>query len=995
MNEWSEEAWHRIDELLDQALDRPPAERSAFLDAACAGEPDARAHVEALIAAEEEAPDFLDRDAAALLTTPLDASASGAGHAGRRVGPYRLIEEIGRGGMSRVYCAERVDGAFEQEVAVKLLPLGLDTPAARQRFRLEQQVLADLQHPHIARLLDGGVTDDDVPYLVMERVDGQPITAYCDAHRLPVRERLKLLAAVGKALQYAHRNLVVHRDLKPDNIFVTEDGTVKLLDFGIAKLMDAGAVSFTAPATQAGVRPMTPAYAAPEQVRGAAISAATDVYQLGVLAYELLTGHRPFASAAGSRFEMERAVLEEPPTVPSTAVTRAAGRTGGPASMESTPEQVSAARDTSAERLQRALRGDLDAVVLHALAKDPDARYASAEAFIADMERYLEERPVKARQTTRAYRFRKFIQRHRPGVAAAAAFVVLSIVFVTTLAWQQQQTAQQRDRAQAKAQEAERVTQFMMGLFEASDPEEALGDTMTAQALLQRGVEQAADLGREPNVQARMYDVVGRIYQRRGQYDRAADLLQKGLSQHKALHAAPHADVAQSLRHLAELREAQSNYAAAESLAQASLRTWRAVPGNHPEEVADATNYLANMLLHQDDSTAASFYRQALRMYRDLHGPQHTRVALILGNLGLALQEQGLYDQAESVLREALSVHNALNEGPHPDKAIVLRNLGIMLREQGRLHEADTLLERNVEMRRQLHDSPHPQVSVALSQWGDVLADAAKHEAAESAQREALSIVREVYGADHPFFAILSNNLGHLLMQQGDIVAADTLLHTSLRIRRAVYGAEHPRVATVLNNLSELHERRGAYRAADSLIRQSLQIRRAHHQGPHPRIARALTNLGDLRRRQGRHAAAERSLRDALTVWRETDAEPLKRTPALTVLGQVRTEQGQLEAAAEVLREALEIRKRTLGTLHWKTARTAGALGRCLAAKTHYARAETLLVEAYETLRTERGPDRRPTREVAQHLVNLYEAWGKADQAASYRQHLANEARSG
>ena len=447
------------DVLFDQALDLPPEERSAFLNAACDGDAVLRQTVETLLfhaeADEvragfpegflEKKPLGLDgllRQVAEGLEEELEDPLKG-----QRIGPYRITDEVGRGGMGVVYRAERIEGPFSQQVAIKVLPRGRDTAALLRRFEQEQRVLALLDHPHIARLLDGGLTEGGRPYFVMEYVDGEPLDAYCDRHRLSIGKRLRLFLAVCEAVQYAHQNLVVHRDLKPSNILVaapTEEGgqpalasrglQVKLLDFGIAKLLSGeGASGPGEILTRTGERLLTPEYAAPEQIRGEAVTTATDVYGLGVLLYELLTGQRPCHTTGRSRYEVEQAVCKTEPTRPSVAVTRPVVETGAATHGEPSPEAVGRARRLRVDQLQRTLRGDLDAICLKALRKEPEARYASVEALADDLRRYATGLPVQARRGSVGYRARKFVRRHRWGVAAAAVFVLLLAGYALTI----------------------------------------------------------------------------------------------------------------------------------------------------------------------------------------------------------------------------------------------------------------------------------------------------------------------------------------------------------------------------------------------------------------------------------------------------------------------------------------------------------------------------------------------------------------------------------
>ncbi|MEM9667262.1 MAG: serine/threonine-protein kinase, partial [Bacteroidota bacterium] len=487
--------WQAVSRLLDAVLDLAPADRATYLDQACAHDPSLRAEIEALLHLEDD--DRLE-DNAAVFAAPLLSGLAATDSLGAprsevdpgsaprivaQIGPYRLVRQLGRGGMGAVYLAERADGVFEKQVALKVIRQGLDTQDVLNRFAYERQILATLDHPHIARLYDGGLTPDGRPYFVMEYVDGLPLLTYCDQHRLRTEQRLALFRTVCRAVQYAHQNLVVHRDLKPSNILVTTDGQVKLLDFGIAKLLAEEAEEME-PLTMTGQRLMTPAYAAPEQVQGGPITTATDVYQLGVLLYELLTGQRPYEIKKRVRQEIERAVLHATPERPSTLV-----RKLGTDSTE-TASTITTARATSIDGLERKLRGDLDTIVLMALKKDPGRRYASAEQLAEDLRRHGQGLPVVAHRDSAGYRVRKWVQRNR---AAAAVTVIIGLlllstatlgtVFAVTTARQAAAIEREATRAEQAAAQAEGVNTFLQDILGSANPAEAGYDVTVLQAL--------------------------------------------------------------------------------------------------------------------------------------------------------------------------------------------------------------------------------------------------------------------------------------------------------------------------------------------------------------------------------------------------------------------------------------------------------------------------------------------------------------------------------
>jgi non-specific serine/threonine protein kinase/serine/threonine-protein kinase len=505
--------WTRVDRLLQQALERSPAERTAFLDEACAGDAQLRRELDSLLAADAEAGSFLEKPFADNFT---DALTSAQAAAGQRIGAYQLVREIGRGGMGAVYLAERADKQFEKQVALKLIKRGMDTEEIIRRFRYERQILARLDHPNIARLLDGGTTADGLPYFVMEYIEGQPLTEYCDAQQLSTTERLKLFLAVCAAVQYAHQHLVIHRDLKPGNILVTKAGEVKLLDFGIAKLLDPESAS----STIAELRPMTPEYASPEQARGESVTTTSDVYSLGVVLYELLTGRRPYRFAARTKEEVARVLCEQEPLKPSLAV-RQNQPSNDEAQNSSVRDQSQSAVRTprSASNLPQALRnlkGDLDNIVLMALRKDPQRRYVTVGQLAADIRRHLDGMPVVAAHNSLTYRAGKFIRRHKAGVMAAVLVTLTLVGGIIATTWQARVARAERARAEQRFNDVRKLANSFM--FEFHDAIQNLPGTVPArQLVVTKALEYLDSLAREGSNDPALQRELATAYQKLGE----------------------------------------------------------------------------------------------------------------------------------------------------------------------------------------------------------------------------------------------------------------------------------------------------------------------------------------------------------------------------------------------------------------------------------------------------------------------------------------------
>ncbi|NBB85076.1 MAG: tetratricopeptide repeat protein [Bacteroidetes bacterium] len=802
--------WTHVRTLFEAALERAPSEQAAFLEAACAGDPGLRAAVASLL--QSHATDGpVDR-----MMEAMNGESQWRLWAddveGRRVGPYALIEELGRGGMGRVFRARRADGQFEQEVALKLIAVGCPSEEARTRFLVERQILASLNHPHIARLLDGGVTAHGQPYFVLEMVPGEPIDQYCQTHRLSIEERVQLLLDICDAVQHAHRQLIVHRDLKPSNILVAEApadavGRVKLLDFGIAKLLDPemadGGLTLQ---TRTGGLPMTPKYASPEQVRGEAITTASDVYQLGLVLYELLTGQRSYSITGQTPSEIERIVCEEQPKRPSAAVTAASATAAG--------EGIHAVR--------RALQGDLDTIVLKALRKEPERRYASVQQLADDLRRYLEGRPVTAHPDSWAYRGRKFVRRHRGGVGAAAIIALLLAGYALTATWHAQRTQAALNRAQQEAQKSEQVTDLLIGMFERANPYQtaaAGGDTLTTRELLDQGAVHAREeLSDQPEVQATLMHTLGRINRQLGYHDEAASLLDDALAVQQRHLSPTHPDRAQSLHERARLLRYEGRTQEAARLYRESLAIQRKHLGEAHPDIADNLRELAIIAAREGRyALADSRFREALAMRQSLHGPDHPDVATELHALGLLYVLKQDLAAAERLLRRSLTIRERHVEGTDPHRAETLDRLGQVLVRQDRLDEAEPLLREAWAAREVIFPEVHPARAASLNNIGRLLRKKGDYATADSFHQAAQSIYQQLYGDTNLDVANSLFERGRVHQAKEDYAAAERFYKGAVVMQRAVHGPEHPSAQRSHEALVELYRVRDEPRKADSL----------------------------------------------------------------------------------------------------------------------------------------------------------------------------------
>ena len=898
------ERWRLIDHLFAAALDLPPRDRPAFLDEACGGDAELRSTVERLLAADADPITYLERPVGSLLEAPPGPRGEDEVDPplGARLGPYTLLRVESRGGMGTVYLATRNDGLYDNRVAIKVLHRGLAGTEHKHRFRAERQILARLEHPNIARLHDGGTLEDGRPYLVMEFVEGLPIDRYCELHNLGIDARLSLFRRVCAAVQYAHQNLLVHRDLKPANILVTADGEPKLLDFGIAKQLGPG----EAHETRTGLRVMTPGYASPEQVRGEAVSTVSDVYSLGVVLYELLVGRSPYRVTTGGSHELERAVCDQEPERPSTAVRR---------------------------DLRRRLRGDLDAITLTALRKEPGHRYGSAEQLAQDVERHQSLQPVMARRGARAYRTSRFLLRHRFAVAGASLAAALVLGLLVVLAIQVQRTGRERDKAR-------HALEFLVDVFRTSDPYRTGGERVTARNILDNGAGRLArELDGEPQVQAALLDAIGQAYLGLGRPDDARPLLEKAL---RLRRQGPGLDQAASEEHLADLKNQQGDYPAALALYETALdRKRRLLDDGDPEVARTLIRQGAVFAEMNRHGEAVGTYRQALAIYRRQEGEGGgAGVAETLAWLGRLEHNRGRYAEAERYLQQALKLQRKVLGLRHPEVARTLSRLSVVRVDAGRLPAAEALLRQALAIQRQALEPGHPDLVDTLNNLALALHYQGSLEQAEALYREALGLYRARLGDEHPVVADALNNVGAVVQALGRTDEAIHLHEEALALRQRIFGERHVNVAQSLVQIARAHWATGHLDEAAAHDRRAVDMLRALLGARHPLVAYPLTDLGRILSQAGRLAEAE-----------------------------------------GLLRESLAIRVATLAADHFEIARVRGDLAECLTLQGRYKEAEPLLLTARDTLSAQFPPLDKRVVDTRKRLATLYRAWGREAEA--------------
>jgi serine/threonine-protein kinase len=953
--------WQRLETILDQALERPAAERAAFVEAACGEDAEMLSEARRMTRALESAVGFLERPLRDYTPDLVDGCLAGEpddqGHLPvESIGPYRLIREIGRGGMGAVYLAERSDGQYRKQVAIKLVPPGPDAARLGRRFAEERRILASLEHPHIATLLDGGVSAEGLPYLVMEYVEGERIDTWCDRRRLTVRERLALCDDVAAAVQFAHQHLVVHRDLKPGNILVTAGGQAKLLDFGIAKLMADESGSPDAPLTATGAILATPEYASPEQIRGDPVSTASDVYALGVLLYELLAGRRPYVVAGRSREELARAVCDQTPERPSSAAVRAG--------TDPAPARIAADRATTPDGLRRSLAGDLDTIVLTALRKEAALRYPSVQNLREDLRRHLDGFPVQARPPTRRYRAAKFLRRNRGRVAAAALLAIAVAAGLAGTTWQARAASRQADRA-------ERVRNFLTGIFAISDPDTARGRTVTARELLDRGAASlGAGLEKDPEMLGEMLGVVGTLYQRLGLYAQARPLLEQAAAVQRSRGASGREELAGANDALASVLFDLGQFEEAERSAREGLAGRLGLP-EADRRLAASIGTLANIVRERGRlEEADSLHRVALRL--DRGRGDTAAMATSLTNLSAVLWRRGQYEEARDAAEEGVSLRRGLYGDLHTETAAALRGLGLVLTSQGEYEQAERVLGEALAVNERLLGTDHPQVASILGDQGLAHWRHGKHREAEVAHQRALAINRAALGPEHPEVATSLNNLATTAYSAGRYDEAVGLFQEALVIWRKALGDRHPHVLSGLNNLGAALREAGRLGAAEPVLREVLELRRHALGEDHADVAQSHNNLAYLLLLEGKTGEAEGEFREALARWRKAlGAKHPTVSYALSGLGQALLQQDRAGEALPVLEESLAIRVAAMDSAGTDVAAARRDLGTCLTRLGRFDEAEALLLASYPVLVGRYGGAHRSVRLLRDAMAEL------------------------
>jgi serine/threonine-protein kinase len=883
------ERWLVLEELFQRASEMDACLRRVFLEEACGGDAELRDEVETLLASADKTLGWLRR--------PVGRAARELAFTGRRIGSYVLRRLLGEGGMGKVFLAERADDQYQQLVAIKLMHDLWQADGMLERFRTERQILANLNHQNIARLLDGGITPEGTPYLVMEYIDGVPLDQYCRANDLPIDTKLQLFLRICTAVEYAHKNLVVHRDIKPANVLVGPDGNPKLVDFGIAKLLDSSQA-----ATRATAGLMTPEYASPEQLRGEPITTATDVYGLGVLLYELLSGAHPFAELTRSPVEMLRQISEvDPPPLRSVALRGAGGSN---------------------------LTDELDRIVFMAMRKQPERRYASATALARDVFAYLNGYPVSARSGGWRYRAGKFVLRHKLLVGGLA----LSTLSLWGSSVEMAVLTRRADRERVKA---ERAAGFLADMFRAATPQEARGANITARELLDRGSHRVdKEIAGEPEVRAYLLYSISDAYLRLGIYERAKELAESSYVIRKQLLGARSPLAAESLFLLANTTRLKGEYARAEPLFREALDIQRARFGEDSTTVADTMSFLGECLFLEDkDEEAELKLRRALAVFRRQGANAGSMTRDYLARL---LERKGDYVEAAELLREAEEIDKRTKGIDSPHYTISLHNFAGALWRLGDVYSAEAKLNESLAIERRVLGIGHPDLGYPLNLLGGVALEEGDFRKAKPLLRESFAIWSKLDPSNVLVVSAYSN-WGRVLQAEGRYAQARQYFRRALNTAQGQAGSRY-NVARVLYNLALLELDDGDYRAAEQNAMRSVSLARALYGGETaPDTAITMIALAEARFFQGDPASAEPILRHAFDILKKK--LPLRYPPVMTSeirMGEALTAEGKAAEAEPLLREALASAYTPPFRIPvWQVGEAESALGWCLAALGH------------------------------------------------------------
>jgi serine/threonine-protein kinase len=785
--------WSIIEKIVDQALEVPFEKREQFIRDKCGNDSHLRQKILSYLNSIQQSTSFFSKADKALSTVINTSASSRSAFTSKLIGSvidkYEIVDLISHGGMGTVFLAQRVDGVYEQTVALKIVRHGMETPENICRFEKEREILAGLNHPNIARLIDGGVTDFGLPYLVMEYVDGTPIDEYCENNKLTISQRIELVISLCNAVQFAHNNLVIHRDLKPANILIDKNGHVKILDFGIAKLVE-DRIDFEDESEVTSTHAVTPAYAAPEQITGNSVTTSTDTYSMGVLLYKLLVGVTPFNLNDVSPFSGREKIVNQEPLKPSLKF-----------SQLTTEQQnkFSKSRLVSASKLFKILKVDLDAILLKSLRKEACKRYQTIDNLVEDLKRYLSNKPVFAHQGSFSYRTKKLMRRNYKQIFVAAAIILLSVTFAI---FHSNRITEEKNIAQYEAMKTAEISSLLFDLFEANTPDQSLGETVTAQELLERGLNRAEKLVNQPELQAQMFGVIGKVYLKIGNVSKSKSLIDKSVDIYTRVYGKEHPETALAIASQALVQSSIGNYSDAEMLYDYALGVLEDHSGAYLNKYTDSINEQGYVLRRQGKyEEAEEVFRKNYNLLKDQHGELNPKVVAALNGVGVTQFNRGYYERAENIFREVLEKRIQIYGDTHPDIAESKNSLGALLMNLGQFKEAEKLFEDAFYLRNRILGENHPKTLLTLNNLAILQRDRGKFDLSATSFEKVISKKEKRFGTNTVASAISYFSYGELLLMMERFEEANTQFNKSLQIFEDFLGDDHSFTARSKMNL--------------------------------------------------------------------------------------------------------------------------------------------------------------------------------------------------
>ena len=737
---------------------------------------------------------------------------------GQHIGSYLIEGEIGIGGMGIVFIGKRDDKEFEQKVAIKILKQGLTSEYLVKRFQNERQTLANLQHPNIAKLFDGGKTKEGLPYLIMEYIDGIPITDYCNEHKLNLAERLNLFITVCNAVQYAHQNLVVHRDIKPGNILVNKDGRPKLLDFGVAKLLDADSDSVNDGLTKTGMWHLTPDFASPEQIKGESITTSSDIYSLGVLLYQLISGNSPYKINNLSPVAIVKILYEERISPPSEALKKSEEHLSNKNSEEEPGIDKSNIKS-------KQIKGDLDNIVLKAMHKDSNQRYFSVQEFAIDIDRYLKNLPVLARRDSLTYRFSKFIQRHKVGFALFIIGNLLAFISIAAIIYQGNIAAKERDKANIELNKFEAVNDFLLEMFSSADPG-SKGKDIKVYDLLDKASEDVdVKLKNQPEIKSTIKQTLGSTFIGLGEYEKAKNLLLESLESNKKIFGLNSKEVAKSYHQIGLCYDWIGNFQLADSFHILGINTYQNITGKPLKGLADNLNDYGAMLTNLGlYDSAGVLLKRALDIYRTYNEERGQKEAITINNLAVNLHHQNKVDEAEKYYLEALKVLTNLYGTNRPEVASIYNNLAFIYMDNKNYDASENAFINAYEIKKMVLGKQHPSIGSAQSNLGMLYFVKGDYKKAEIPLRESIDFFNSIKAYKDPFLSLAYYWLGRTYLESNRFFDSENMLRKSISLREEIYTKNHSKTWSSIGELAICLLKQKKYSESEKLLNETLEF---------------------------------------------------------------------------------------------------------------------------------------------------------------------------